>query len=81
MQNDVLYYKYTKTSGGDNMTLGERMLEYRAKHGLTQKQLADLIEENSNTIFKCENNKHKLHKVNELRLHLKMKELEEKENV
>lgn len=81
MQNDVLYYKYTKTSGGDNMTLGERMLEYRAKHGLTQKQLADLIKENSNTIFKCENNKHKLHKVNELRLHLKMKELEEKENV
>lgn len=63
------------------MTLGERMLEYRAKHGLTQKQLADLIKENSNTIFKCENDKHKLHKVNELRLHLKMKELEEKENV
>lgn len=62
------------------MTLGERMLDYRAKHGLTQKQLADLLEENSNMVFKCENNKHKLHKVNELRLHLKMKTLEEKEN-
>lgn len=63
------------------MTLGKRMLEYRAKHGLTQKQLANLLEESPNTIFKCENDKHKLHKVNELRLHLKMKELEEKENV
>lgn len=77
----MLYYKHTKTSGGDNMTLGERMLEYRAKHKLTQKQLANLLDENPNTIFKCENDKHKLHKVNEVRLHLKMRNLEENKNV
>ena len=62
------------------MTIGERMLEYRAKHDLTQKQLAELLGENSNTVFKFENGKTKPHKVNELRLHIKMKELEEKEN-
>ena len=62
------------------MTIGERMLEYRAKHDLTQKQLAELLGENSNTVFKFENEKTRPHKVNKMRLHLKMKELEEKEN-
>jgi DNA-binding XRE family transcriptional regulator len=61
--------------------IGERMLRYRARHKLTQVQLAKIIGENSNTIFRCENKKNKLHKVNEIRLDLKMKELEEKEDV
>lgn len=61
------------------MTLGERMLRYRAVHKLTQKQLADLICEQAHVVFRCENNKNVMHKANELRVGLKMDELERKE--
>lgn len=63
------------------LNLGERMLEYRAKHKLTQKQLAKLLGENSNTVFKFESGKTKPHKVNEVRVHFKMRELEMNDNV
>lgn len=63
------------------MTLGERMLNYRARHNLTQIEMAELMGENSNTIYKCESGKVKLHKVNEVRVNIKLKELEDKENV
>ena len=62
------------------MTLGERMLQYRAKHNLSQRRLADLLGTNTTAIFRWESNKNKPHKANELRLLNKMKELEEKEN-
>ena len=61
------------------MTLGERMLQYRAKKGLTQKELAELLETNSMMVWRCEKGCFKLHKVNEIRLMNKMKELEENE--
>ena len=62
------------------MTLSERMLRYRATHKLTQKQLADLLCEQAHVIFRCENNKNVMHKANELRVSLKMDELERKES-
>lgn len=61
------------------MRLSERLIEYRAKHGLTQKQLADLMNEPAGLVFRAEGEKTKLHKVNYIRLEMKIKELEEKE--
>ena len=62
------------------MTLGERMLQYRAKHKISQRQLAELLgEKYINTIHRIEYNKHKLHKINEIRLTEKMDKLEEEE--
>lgn len=63
------------------MTVGERMLRYRAKHRLTQSQLGEKIGETVSTIFRCESGKVKMQKVNEVRLTIKMDELEENENV
>lgn len=62
------------------MTLGERMVMYRAKHKLTQTEMGKLINESLNMIFKCEKGV-KLHTVNRIRLEMKLKELEEHENV
>lgn len=61
------------------MTIGERMLVYRAKHGLTQRQFAELLGEHANTIYKVENGV-QLHRVNEIRIELKLTELEEKDD-
>lgn len=62
------------------MTLGERMLQYRAKHKISQRQLAELLgEKHINTIHRIECNKHKPHKINEIRLTEKMDKLEEEE--
>ena len=63
------------------MTLGERMLEYRAKHKISQLKLAVILDESVGTIYRCESENFKLHKVNEIRLKNKMNELEEKDNV
>jgi transcriptional regulator with XRE-family HTH domain len=61
------------------MTLGERMLQYRAKKGLTQVELAELLETNSMMVWRCETGRFKLHRVNEIRLTNKMEELERNE--
>ena len=62
------------------MTLGERMLQYRAGHKISQKKLADLLgEKHINTIHRIECGKHKPHKINEIRLTEKMSKLEAEE--
>ena len=62
------------------MTLGERMLQYRARHKISQRKLAELLgEKHINTIHRNECNKHKPHKINEIRLTEKMDKLEEEE--
>ena len=38
--------------GGEEMTLAERMIMYRAKHKLTQREMGVLINESLNMIFK-----------------------------
>lgn len=64
------------------MTLGERMLQYRARHRISQRKLADLLgEKHINTIHRIEKGKIKPHKANEIRLSAKMCELEEKEGL
>lgn len=62
------------------MTLGERMLQYRARHKISQRKLAELLgEKHINTIHRIECGKHKPHKINEIRLTEKMDKLEEEE--
>lgn len=63
------------------MTIGDRMLILRAKKRWTQAQLAEAMGENTATIFRFENAKTKPHKAVAVRIELKLKELEEKENV
>lgn len=62
------------------MTLGERMLHYRAMHGLSQAQLAAYLGTYSNNISRIESGEYTPHKANELRLSIKLKELEENKN-
>lgn len=62
------------------MTLGERMLHYRARHRMSQRKLADLLgEKHVNTIHRIESGQHKPHKINEIRLTEKMDKLEAEE--
>ena len=65
---------------GDKMDLGRKMLEFRAKHNLTQKQLADIIGVDLNTISRTENEKSKPTRRNAIIFENKMKEWEEKQN-
>lgn len=58
------------------MSIGERMLSYRAKHGLSQRQLADKLDESFYMIRNCEHNWYKLQKANEIRISQKMAKLE-----
>lgn len=63
------------------MTIGERLLMFRAKYNLTQKQMARLIDENVNMLYRYENGNNKPHKKNELRILMKLEKLEkEREN-
>ena len=62
------------------MTLGERMVSYRAEHKLSQRQLGEIIDESLNTIFRCERGDN-MHFANKIRIEKKMNYLEEKENV
>lgn len=63
------------------MTIGERLLMFRAKYNLTQKQMSKLIDENINMLYRYENGNNKPHKKNELRILMKLERLEkEKEN-
>ena len=63
------------------MTFGRKMLEFRAKHNLTQKQLANIIGADINTVYRTENEKTDPTKRNEIIYEKKMKEWEEKQNV
>lgn len=62
------------------MTLGERMLTYRARHNISQRELADLLGTYDNNVSRIELGKHKPHRANELKFNLKMNELEGNEN-
>lgn len=63
------------------MTIGERLLMFRAKYNLTQKQMSKLIDENINMLYRYENGNNKPHKKNELRILIKLEKLEkEREN-
>lgn len=59
--------------------LGNRILMYRAKHNLTQRQMAILLGEHHNAICWLETGKHQPHKTKEIRITLKMNELEGKD--
>ena len=61
------------------MTLGERMLSYRAEHKLSMRQLGEIIGESINTIHRCERGDN-MHLANSKRLDKKMSCLEEQEN-
>jgi transcriptional regulator with XRE-family HTH domain len=63
------------------MTLGERFLNYRAKHNISQARLADLLGTNYQFVYRVENNLHKVRRVNEVRFAMKLDELEAKDNV
>ena len=60
-------------------SLGVRMITYRARHRLSQRAFAELIGETLATIYRVENNIHKPHKINEIRLTEKMDKLEAEE--
>lgn len=62
------------------MTLGERMLRYRAIHKINQATLAERLGTYPNNISRIESGKYSPHKANELRLSIKLKELEEQED-
>ncbi len=62
------------------MNFGRKMLEFRAKHNLTQKQLADIIGVDSNTVHRTENDKTAPTKRNAIKFENKMKEWEMKKN-
>ena len=54
------------------MTIGERMLLYRAEHKLSQRQLGEIIGESINTIHRCERGD-KMHLANSMKQKKKMK--------
>lgn len=62
------------------MNLGRKMLEFRVKHNLTQKQLADILGVVINTVYRTENSKTEPTKRNAIAFENKMKEWEEKNN-
>ena len=62
------------------MTLGERMLNYRAKHFLSQTELAKLLGTYCDMVFRIENGKYNTRKTTEIRLSQKLTELEEADN-
>lgn len=65
---------------GDKMDFSRTMLEFRAKHNLTQKQLADIIGVETNTIHRTETEKSQPTRRNAIIFENKMKEWEEKQN-
>ena len=63
------------------MDFGKKMLEFRAKHNLTQTQLANIIGVDINTVYRTENEKTEPTKRNAIKFTNKMQEWEEKKNV
>lgn len=62
------------------MNYGITLLEFRAKHLLTQKQLADILGVDVLTVYRTENKKTEPTKRNKVIFENKMKEWEEKNN-
>ena len=62
------------------MEFGRTLLEFRAKHNLTQKQLADIIGVDMNTIHRTETQKSQPTRRNAIIFENKMKEWEDKQN-
>ena len=62
------------------MGFEKNMLEFRARNNLTQKQLAEIIGVDINTIHRTETEKTKPTKRNKIKFENKMKEWEEKKN-
>ena len=60
------------------MEFGRKMLEFRAKHNLTQKQLAEILGVASNTVYRIECDLNSPSKVNAVKYEMKMNEWEEK---
>jgi len=58
------------------MSLGERILEYRAKHNLSQEEFANLVQVNVMTINAIENNKRKPLRTTAKKIEMIMKESE-----
>ena len=63
------------------MDVGKRMLNYRATHNLSRRELAELMGEKKHVIDWCETGIHKPHLAKQIRLENKMKKLEEVDNV
>ena len=59
---------------------GITLLEFRAKHLLTQTQLADILGVGLNMIHRYETRKNEPSQVNKIKFANKMKEWEEKKN-
>lgn len=55
------------------MGLGERILEYRAKHGMSQEDFANLVQVNVMTINAIENGKRKPLKLTEKKIEMILK--------
>jgi DNA-binding XRE family transcriptional regulator len=58
------------------MGLGEKILEYRARHGLSQEEFANLVQVNVMTINAIENNKRKPLRTTAKKIEMIMKESE-----
>lgn len=58
------------------MNFGKKMLEFRAKHNLTQKQLAEIIGVDMNTVHRTETEKTQPTRRNAIIFENKMKEWE-----
>ena len=63
------------------MDYGKTLLEFRAKHNLTQMQLAVILGVTLGMIHRYENNKSKPSQVNKIKFENKMKEYEENGNI
>lgn len=63
------------------MTFGEEILNFRAKHNLTQIKMADIIGVAPNSIHRYECEKYLPSKMKKIQIENKMKEWEEKKNV
>lgn len=63
------------------MDYGKKLLEFRAKHNLTQKQLAELLSVSSYMVFRYEADMNKPSAKNKIKFENKMKEWEEKNDV
>ena len=57
------------------MTIGERILNYRAMHNLSQRQMSDLLGVKEHVLYRAEAEK-PMHKAREIFLNAKLDELE-----
>ena len=62
------------------MNYGKTLLEFRAKHLLTQTQLANILGVSTGMVHRYETSKNEPSQVNKIKFENKMKEWEEKQN-